>query len=65
MVPIAAPDCTLETLPNGDLKLTFTGVLQSSPDLTMWTDVTPTATSPHVIPTAQVAGAKYLRSRDP
>lgn len=65
MVPIAAPDLQMVTLPNGDLQFTFDGVLQSSPDLTNWTDVTPTPTSPHVIPKAQIVGARFFRSRDP
>ena len=65
MVPITAPDLAVETLPNGDVWLTFAGVLQSSPDLAMWSDVTPAPSSPYVIPQAQIAGAKYFRSRDP
>jgi hypothetical protein len=65
MIPVAAPDCQMETLANGDLQFTFTGVLQSSPDLMNWTDVTPAPASPYVLPKASVGGAKFFRSRDP
>ena len=65
MVPIAAPDCQMVTLPNGDLQFTFDGVVQSSPNLTNWTDVTLAPTSPYVLPKAAIGGAKFFRSRDP
>jgi hypothetical protein len=65
MVPIAAPDLQMATLPNGNLSFTFDGVLQSSPDLATWTDVTPAPTSPYVIPKALATGARFFRSREP
>lgn len=67
MASIAAPDIKLLTLGNGDLQITFDGVLQSSPDLspTSWTDVTPTPASPLVVPKAQQGAMKFFRSREP
>lgn len=66
--PIAFGDFGVK-LPNGDLQLTFEGVLQSSPDMNApnggWTDVTPAPTSPYVIPKAQIGGAKFFRSSKP
>ncbi len=64
MLPIPAPEIQLEPLANGDLKLIFTGVLQSSPDLAGWADVTPAPVSPYIIPNAQITGKKYFRARD-
>ena len=65
MIPIAAPDVQLVTLPNGDLQFTFVGVLQSSSDLNAWTDVTPEPVSPYVLPKAQIGGSKVFRATKP
>ena len=59
----AAPNAALTKLPNGDLQIIFSGVLQGSSDLSGWADVTPTPTSPYVIPVAQLVGKKFFRAR--
>jgi hypothetical protein len=65
--PILAPDLQLEPQTNGDLQITFNGVLQYSSDLSSnsWTDITPTPTSPYLIPKAALPARKFFRTRDP
>jgi len=65
MIPISAPEITIEPQPSGDLKFLFTGVLQSSLDLVNWSDLSPSPTSPYVIQKADIVGARFFRTREP
>jgi hypothetical protein len=52
---------------NGDLEITFTGILQFRPTLAAgaWQDLDPVPTSPHVVPKASLGGSGYFRARSP
>lgn len=64
MIPIAAPQVQAQTLSNGDIQISFEGVLQFSTDLKIWEDVQPPPPSPYTIPKGQIS-ARFFRSRDP
>ncbi len=50
--------------PEGDsIRLDFDGVLQSSPDLKVWTDIDPQPPSPYVLET--LGGGLYFRTKSP
>lgn len=55
------PEMTLNLSGDGEVQLTFTGVLQESPDLENWTDLEPAPTSPLVIPVDETRS--FYRSR--
>lgn len=50
VAPPPASAVELTALADGQLSLTFTGVLQQSSDLENWSDLDPAPVSPHVIP---------------
>lgn len=54
-------EIALDRTAEGDLSLTFTGVLQQSDDLASWTDVEPAPASPLVI--SPTEGASFYRTR--
>jgi hypothetical protein len=56
------PDLVLSTRPNGDIEIAFTGTLETSSDLGVWTAVTPAPASPYVIPRTGLAGRHYFRA---
>jgi hypothetical protein len=59
------PAISSRVLTNGDLEITFTGVLQSSPDLSQgsWQDVEPKPASPLVIPKETLGQRGFFRAR--
>ncbi len=64
---VSAPSIQVMLLPSGDYEISFTGILQSSPNLlpTSWQDITPQPTSPYVIPKANLGNRNFFRAREP
>lgn len=59
------PEISLRVRSNGDLEITFTGVLQFSPNLVAvsWQDLMPVPASPYVVPKTGLIGSGYFRAR--
>lgn len=64
---VSAPSIQAVLLQSGDYEITFTGILQSSPDLlpTSWQDITPQPVSPLVIPKANLGTRGFFRAKGP
>ncbi len=61
---ISPPSIQAVLLPSGEYEITFTGILQSSPNLlpTSWQDITPQPPSPYVIPKASLGNRGFFRA---
>jgi hypothetical protein len=65
--PPVEPTIQSRTLADGSLEISFTGVLEWSTLMgsSTWSDVTPTPTSPYVVPKAEMEEQKFFRARSP
>lgn len=62
---VAAPvcSCALEHVPGLYLRVDYTGILQSSPDLANWTDVPGTTGISFRVPQPEMTGSRFFRVR--
>ena len=65
LIAVSARSIQAILLPSGDYEISFTGILQSSPNLlpSSWQDITPQPVSPLVIPKANLGTRGFFRAK--